>query len=85
MTLFRAPAVVVASGRRRYVAWWRQGTPILDIAEHIRFSPCLLARVLIAELQNWPKPQVAKAIKDPTIITDPRLQAEVHGTARAGG
>eukprot|EP00658_Telonema_sp_P-2_P072595 TRINITY_DN6170_c0_g1_i1.p1 TRINITY_DN6170_c0_g1~~TRINITY_DN6170_c0_g1_i1.p1 ORF type:complete len:261 (+),score=80.99 TRINITY_DN6170_c0_g1_i1:24-806(+) len=61
----------------KYVQAWREGTCILEMAEAVNFSPCLLARIIVASLHSLTKAEVSRIIKQPESLEDPRLRGEV--------
>jgi hypothetical protein len=56
------------------------GHRVVDIARRsdVNFSPYLLVRILIEDLLDLPKGRVADYIKQPALIRDARLIAEVR-------
>ena len=67
-----------AASRRRYVAAWQDGASIQSIAAAQRFSPYLIARLLLEELcGTHGRREVSGLVRAPALIGDPRLRREV--------
>eukprot|EP00696_Hemimastix_kukwesjijk_P000849 gnl/Hemi2/11110_TR3826_c0_g1_i1.p1 gnl/Hemi2/11110_TR3826_c0_g1~~gnl/Hemi2/11110_TR3826_c0_g1_i1.p1 ORF type:complete len:259 (-),score=68.49 gnl/Hemi2/11110_TR3826_c0_g1_i1:136-912(-) len=61
----------------RYATSYNNGKEILEIANTIGFSPYHLARWLLEHLLQKTRQEVSNLVKDPSLIADARLRAEV--------
>eukprot|EP00741_Cyanophora_paradoxa_P002429 tig00000076_g2354.t1 len=62
----------------QYVKWYQSGEDLVAIAERINLAPCLLARIVLERVLNINKNDVTACLRDPALIPDERLRAEIE-------
>jgi hypothetical protein len=76
----------IESALKRYeAAYTDEGRTILEIADSpgVKFSPCLLARLLVERLLGVKRSTVGLLLRTPSLIPDARLRAEVAACVEA--
>ena len=72
----------IMSKRADLLDEWNKGVSIVKLAEKERFSPMLMAHILLAAM-NVSKKRTKKILKNPEIVDDERLEREIREAMEA--